>query len=240
MIIPEFLSFATLIICFVTVLFLFRYAGKSGLLIYSALATIIANLQVLKLTQYALLDSPVALGTVVFSTTFAVDNILTECYGKNVAKKCIWTSFSSYLFFVICMKMAVLHPPVNSNECVDLHSELQKLFSPGFILFISSLISYVVGQFSDVTIFSFLKKIFNNKFITLRSLMSMSISTFIDNFVFSICAWYIFAEHPVSFATLWKTYVFMNYIIRLIVAVCCVPLVKLAVVNSESKDVQKF
>ena len=237
MIIPELLSFSTLIVCFLTVLLFFKYAGKSGLLIYSALATVIANLQVLKLTQYVLVESPVALGTVVFSTTFAVDNILTECYGKDTAQKCIWTSFFGYLFFVICMKIAILHTPVNSKECVDLHAELKKLFSPGFILFISSLISYIAGQFSDVTIFSFLKKFFSGKFVMLRSLFSMSISTFVDNFVFSMCAWYIFAEHPISFPTLWKTYIFMNYIIRLIVAVCCVPLVKLAVGIAEKKDV---
>ena len=237
MIISEILSFSTLVICFLTVLLLSKYAGKSGLLVYSVLATLIANLQVLKLTHYTFIESPVALGTVVFSTTFAVDNILTECYGKETAKKCIWISFFGYLFFVICMKIAVLHAPVNSKECLNLHVELEKLFSPGFVLFVSSLISYVIGQFSDVTIFSFLKKFFTGKFIALRSFFSMSISTFIDNFVFSICAWYIFAEHPISFLILWKTYIFINYIIRLIIAVCCVPLVKLAVVIAEKKDV---
>ena len=67
-----------------------RCFAKSGLIVYSAIATITANIQVVKLTQYTLVNDPVALGTVVFATTFAVDNILTEYYGKNVAQKNIF------------------------------------------------------------------------------------------------------------------------------------------------------
>lgn len=228
MIPSEILSLSTLIFCFLTILLMLRCFAKSGLIVYSAIATITANIQVVKLTQYTLVNDPVALGTVVFATTFAVDNILTEYYGKNVAQKNIWISFTGYLFFVICMKIAVMHGPIQESECMNLSNELERLFSPSAILFVSSLISYMIGQFSDVTIFSFLKKFFKNKFITLRSFLSMSVSTFIDNFVFSICAWYIFAQNPISFSTLWKTYVCVTYIIRLVIAILCVPLVKLA------------
>ena len=234
---PEILSLTTLIVCFVTILSFLKFFGKSGLLVYSTLAAVIANIQVVKLTQYTFAENPVALGTVVFSTTFAVDNILTEYYGKDVAKKCIWISFFGYLFFTICMKTAVMHPAVSSDECMNLHEELKKIFSPSGILFISSLISYLVSQFCDVTVFSFLKKLFKGKYITVRSFLSMSFSTFTDNFVFSICAWYIFAENPVSFPTLWKTYIFVTYFIRLIIAGLCVPLVRSAGMVIKKKDV---
>ena len=237
MIPSEILSLSTLTLCFFTILLLLRCFGKSGLIVYSAIATITANIQVVKLTQYALVNDPVALGTVVFATTFAVDNILTEYYGKDVAQKNIWISFTAYLFFVICMKIAVMHNPIQNSECMNLHEELKYIFSPSAILFISSLISYMIGQFSDVTIFSFLKKFFKNKYITLRSFLSMSLSTFIDNFIFSLCAWYIFAQTPISFSTLWKTYIFVTYIIRLVIAIMCVPLVKLAGKAIRKEDV---
>ncbi|GHT90772.1 transporter [Alphaproteobacteria bacterium] len=224
----ELLSLSTLIVCFISILIAVRFLGREGLYVYSTVAVIISNIQVLKLTKYTLIDDPVALGTVVFSTTFAVDNILNEYFGENSAKRGVWISFFGYLLFVIAMKIAVLHPEISSSECVNMCGELKMLFSPTIVLFASSLISYVVSQFTDIFIFSTLKKIFKNRGISCRSLISMALSTFVDNCVFSLLAWVVLAENPISLSSLWTTYIFVTYFIRLIVAALCVPLVRLA------------
>ena len=225
---PEFLSIFTLAVSFVTILCATKFLGKYGLYIYSVIVTITSNIQVLKLTQYSLISNPVALGTVLFSTTFAVDNILTEYYGAKAAKKGLYISFFGYMFFVIVMQIAVLHPIVINTECVNLHLELEKIFSPVFYLFISSLIAYFSGQYTDIFIYSILKKFFSGKFLAIRSMISMAVSAFVDNFVFSFFAWIVFAENPISLSLLWETYIFITYMIRLVIAALCVPLVKLA------------
>jgi uncharacterized integral membrane protein (TIGR00697 family) len=224
----EVLSLSTLLVCCTAILLLLRFFGKDGLYVYSVVAVIASNIQVLKLTQYSFSSYPIALGTVLFSTTFAVDNILNEHFGKDIAKKCIWISFSAYLFFVIVMTIAVLHPVVLHSECVNLHLEIKNLFSPTFTIFISSLISYLVSQHTDVFIFSSLKKVFRGKYVSRRAMISMTISTFIDNCVFSVLAWIVFADQPISMASLWSTYIFVTYIIRLVIAALCVPLVQLS------------
>jgi uncharacterized PurR-regulated membrane protein YhhQ (DUF165 family) len=56
----------------------------------------------------------------------------------------------------------------------------------------------------------------------------MAISTFVDNCVFSILAWIVFADNPISLSSLWNTYIFITYGVRLIIAVLCVPLVRLS------------
>jgi uncharacterized integral membrane protein (TIGR00697 family) len=203
-----------------------RFFGKNGLFLYSAISVIVASIQVLKLTKYFCSEHPVALGTVVFSTIFAIDNILTEYYGAKIAKKCVWLSFSGYLFFAIVMKIAVLHTAVDYDECVNLHQELRQIFSPSFVLFFSSLISYIVSQLLDIFMFSTLKKLTESKFLLGRSLVSMGIATFVDNFVFSVLVWMVFADHPISWSSLWTTYILTTYAIRLLVAALCVPLVK--------------
>jgi uncharacterized integral membrane protein (TIGR00697 family) len=205
-----------------------RFWGKNGLFAYATVAVIASNIQVLKLTKYSAANDPIALGTVLFSTIFAVDNILTERYGAQTARKCVWMSFFCYLFFTLVMKIAILHPAVNHSECLNLHRELQSVFSPCFRFFISSLISYLFGQLADIFIFSTLKRMTKGKYLSLRSLISMAISAFIDNCVFSILAWIIFADNPISPSSLWKTYIFAAYGIRLIIAVLCVPLVRLS------------
>lgn len=224
----EILSLFSLIICFISILCLIRFFGKSGLFVYSSIAIVVANIQVLKLTQYSFIENPVALGTVVFSTTFAVDNILTEFFGAKEARKNVFLGFLSYLVFSLLMHVAILHPEVSQNECINLYKEMKSLFSPSVIIFISSLIAYLVSQLTDICLFSSLKKTFKGKYFAGRSLLSMIVSTFLDNYTFSILAWIVFAEHPVSWHTLWTTYIFITYLIRLVIAILCLPLIKLA------------
>ncbi|MDR2794188.1 MAG: queuosine precursor transporter [Holosporaceae bacterium] len=224
----ELLSLSTLLVCFVSIFIAVRYLGREGLYVYSTVAVIVSNIQVLKLTKYSLIDDPVALGTVVFSTTFAVDNILNEYFGEKSAKRGVWISFFGYLLFVIAMKIAVWHPQVYHPECLNMCQEMRQLFSPTLVLFISSLLSYMVSQFTDIFIFSTLKRFFKNKYVSCRSMISMALSTFVDNCVFSLLAWVIFADNPITLSSLWSTYIVVTYVIRLIVAAFCVPLVKLA------------
>lgn len=225
---PEILSLVTLVVCFITILVMVRFFGKTGLYVYLTTAVIASNIQVLKLTQYSFMQDPIALGTVLFSTTFAVDNILNEYFGEKSAKKGVWISFFGYLFFVITMKIADMHPAITHRECISLHREMHSLFSPTLFLFISSLISYFVSQYTDIFIFSALKKIFKEKHVSVRATISMCISTFVDNCVFSILAWIIFSDQPISLISLWKTYICMTYIIRLFITILCVPLVRLS------------
>ncbi|MDR3187242.1 MAG: queuosine precursor transporter [Holosporaceae bacterium] len=236
----DLLSLLTLVICFASILTLMKCFGKNGLFVYSTIALIISNIQVLKLTKYTWIENPVALGTVVFSTIFAVDNILTEYFGAKEAKKCVWMSFAGYLFFVLVMKIATLHPFVEYPECINLHQEMDDIFSPSFPLFVSSIASYITSQQVDIHVFSGLKKLARGKHLWSRSLTSMVISTFVDNFVFSVLAWMVFANHPVSWSSLWNTYIFVSYLVRLIIAALCVPLVRLARVFRGNDDVQEL
>jgi uncharacterized integral membrane protein (TIGR00697 family) len=205
-----------------------RFFGPGGLYAYTCVAVIASNIQVLKLTKYVCFENPVALGTVLFSSIFAVDNILNQYYGEKTAKINLYLSFFCYLFFALIMKIAVLHPSVESGECYNFHGELQNLFSPCLTLFISSIAAYLAGQFVDIYIYSVLKRMFGEKYISARSIFTMAISTFVDNCVFSVLAWIVLVEDPISLSSLCKTYIFVTYFIRLIIAVLCGPLVELS------------
>lgn len=233
----ELLSLSTLIVCFIAILCVTKFFGKEGLYAYSTVAIITANIQVLKLTEYSFAPDPVALGTVLFATTFAVDNILNEYFGAKSAKKSVWISFFMYAFFMLLMNIVILHPVVRHTECVNLHEEIRRLFSPTLTLLVASLASYVVGQYTDITVFSLLKKAFKNKQLSLRSMISMAASSFVDNVVFSLLAWVILADKPISLSSLWSTYIFITYLIRLIIAILCVPLVKLSGKFVENRNV---
>ena len=200
-----------------------RFFGKSGLFAYSAIATIVSNIQVLKLTKYALFPHEVALGTVVFSTTFAVDNILVHHFGARTARKAVYLSFALFLFFSLVMKIAIMHPELPQNGCVNYSKELAAIFSHELPLFVSSVLAYLAGQFCDISVFTLLRKFS----LSVKSLCSMSISGFVDNLTFSVFAWVVFADNPISWNELWNTYIINLYLLRWIVIVTCVPLVKM-------------
>ncbi len=223
----EILSFFSLIVCFTSIFFLFCFYGKSGLFVYTSIIAITSNIQVLRLTQYSFMESPVALGTVAFSTIFAVDNILTEFFGAKEARKNVLLSFFCYSMFVCLMRIVVFHPVVQESGCTNLHAEMEALFSPSFVILISSLISYVSCQLFDIGMFSFLKKLTRGKYLGLRALLTMSCSVFLDNAIFSTLAWVVFADNPISWKELWSTYIFATYLLRLFIAVLCIPLIKL-------------
>ncbi len=224
----EILSVLSFFICAISIIFLLRFYGKEGLFIYTIVIVIASNIQVLKLTHYFFMENPVALGTVIFSTTFAVDNIITELFGASEARKNTFLSFFSYLIFIILMKITILYPTIIDTDCYNHYEEMKILFSTSLNIFISSLIAYIVGQLFDIKLFAFLLNIMKNKYLILRSFISMSLSTFLDNFVFSVLAWIILSDNPISWNSLWSTYIFSGYLLRLIVVVFCIPLVKLA------------
>lgn len=239
---PEFLSLISLLVCFASILSLLYFFGKEGLFAYTTMAVIISNIQVLKLTQYSFLTDPVALGTIVFSSSFAVDNILTEFFGRKTAQKNTFMSFFTYLAFVILIQITIAHPNIQSQNCINLHDEVKAVFSPSLVIFISSAAAYLCGQLFDIFVFASLKKLFKSKYLALRSLISMACSTFLDNLVFSMLAWIILADNPISWKEMLITYVYITYLIRLSVAVLSVPIVQLAgwMLERKEANVRKF
>ena len=84
--------------------------------VYTVLAIIVANIQVLKIVNFPFFENPIALGTILFSTTFLTTDILTEYYGVKSARKNILIGFLGFLFGRVTTSIGgegVLHK--NSN-----------------------------------------------------------------------------------------------------------------------------
>ena len=76
-----------LIFCFSSILFFLKFFGYVGLYVYSTIAVIVGNIQVLKTVDFFYTPEPVALGTLLFASTFLCTDILSEHYGKEKAQK---------------------------------------------------------------------------------------------------------------------------------------------------------
>ncbi|MDP3935892.1 MAG: queuosine precursor transporter [Alphaproteobacteria bacterium] len=205
----------------------FRY-GKQGVYVYIVTAVILSNLQVMKFGQFFWSEEPVALGTVVFASTFLATDILTEFYSAESAKNSVMLGFIGFAFFSLLMMLQISIPAVSTevleqNHLTDGHKAMVQLFTPMPILYLSSIISYFISERSDIAIYGFFKKLTKDKALWLRSIVAATISAFLDTAIFSALAWKLFAVNPVSGSTLIFTYILGSFWPRILIAITGVP-----------------
>lgn len=204
--------FAVLISIFV----MNKFLGLNGLYAYNIVATIAGNIQVLKCTKFCFYDHNVALGSVIFSSIFIVDNLINEKFGLKAAKQSILISSSSYLILISFMYLSIFYTP--TGNFIEAKA-IETIFNVSAAIFASSIISYFISQFSDVYMFAFLKKITNGKMFLTRLNLSGAFSGLIDQFCFSALCWKFFYNQNISWYDLFKTYILFGYIFRISVVV---------------------
>lgn len=209
----------------VIIMGMFRGFGLQGLYAYNIIATILANIQVLKVAKFGLAPEPVALGTVTFATIFLVSDIITEHYGKKAAQKSVWLSFSAQIIVMVMMLLTLGHSP----EVGDVgHCAMENLFLPAPRLVVASLTSFVISLLLEIWLFQAISNLTKAKYLWLRTSVSTIFAALIDNVLFSTLAWVILAPTPVSLNTLIFTYILGTYVARLIVALISTPVLYLS------------
>ena len=204
-----------LFFCFSSILVFLKLFGYVGLYVYSALAVIIGNIQVLKTVDFFYSSEPVALGTVLFASTFLCTDILSEHFGKEKAKQNVLIGFTGFLFMTIIMLITIGFKP-SANDWSQ--ESLTNVFTPMSRFFIASMIAYLISQYFDVWIYSTIKNITKNRFLWLRNNLSTILSSLLDNTVFSLLAWIILNPNPETLYNVIMIYIFGTYILRILIA----------------------
>ncbi len=140
---------------FSAILFAYRFFGKLGLYIWIPIATILANIQVLKMVD--LLSIGVTLGNITYASSFLVTDILSENYGEKSAKKAVFIGFFSLAATVIIMQIALMFKP---NEFDFIQDSLKNIFAILPRIALASLIAYGISQLHDVWAYEFWKSFF--------------------------------------------------------------------------------
>jgi len=219
---PEIIWVLMLLFCFISILIFIRLFGYIGIFIYSALAVIAGNIQVLKTVDFFYSPEPVALGTILFASTFLCTDILSEYYGKEKARTNILIGFCAFLFMTLLMVLTIGFKP---SEGDWVQESLSNVFTPMTRFFIASMIAYLISQYFDVWFFSYLKKITSEKYLWLRNNLSTIVSSLVDNTVFSIFAWILLNPEPVSIYNVIMIYIFGTYLLRILIALLDTPFI---------------
>lgn len=201
------------------ILLSYRLFGFFGLVAFSALALVVANVQVLK--QVEILGLAATLGNVVFSATFLTTDIASEIYGKAKAKLAVHIGFFSMIAFLALMQLTLWFSPT-AQDWAQPHLEALFTILPRVTL--ASLAAYFLSNRHDVWAFAFWKKRLpgDNK-LWIRNNASTLVSQLLDSLVFSFIAFLGVFPLPVVIEIALSTYIF-----KVFVAVADTPFVYIA------------
>lgn len=209
-----------------------RPFGAAGIFIFIAVGIVAANVQVLKASTFAFYAAPIPLGTVAFSATYIATDVLTEYFGRAVARKAVWLGFSAMLLMTVMMILAMGYKPMGAEEAQASGMEwalpnadhIAALYMPQATLLIAGLTSYLISQFNDIFVFQKIRQWTGPGQLWARACGSTAVSALVDNTVFSTLAWMVFPwllgqhDQVVDAQTLIFTFILGTYWIRLFMA----------------------
>ncbi|KGE73770.1 queuosine precursor transporter [Spirochaeta lutea] len=169
---------------FAAILFIYRFMGRIGILIWIPIATIIANIQVLKTIE--LFGVTATLGNIVYATSFLVTDILSENYGKKSARSAVLIGFFSLITATVVMNIALGFLPSPEDFAQE---SLVTLFSILPRITLASLAAYGISQIHDIWAYQFWRqKLPASRYIWVRNNASTMVSQLIDTLIFNTIA----------------------------------------------------
>lgn len=160
-----------------------KFLGKEGLIGWIGIASILANLLLLKSVD--VLGISATLGNVLFASNFLATDMLTENYGYKDAKKGVKFGIFSVLFFMIATQVALLYIPSTEDFAQE---SFQLLFSFVPRISLASVSMFALSNFVDIRLYEHLRKKTNGKKMWLRNNLCTIISNGGENFLFYLIA----------------------------------------------------
>ena len=214
----ELIIVGEVIIVFSILLMCKRLFGKTGVIVWVSLATVLANIITAKNVNVFGLST--AIGTVMFASTFLATDILAECYSAKDAKKAINIGLFSNVILIVSTQIALLYTP---SEFDYAHDAMTTLFSLNLRISIASAAMYYIANMADIYVFGKIKTKTNGRMLWLRNNVATILCNCLENFGFIGLAF----AGIYDFQTI-MTIAISTSIIEALVAVCDTPFLYVA------------
>lgn len=168
---------------FVAVILFYRHFGKLGLFIWIALASVLANIQVVKAIEIFSIQA--TLGNTLYGSIFLATDILSEKYGSKDANQAVVFGLLSIVVYLFTMQLALFFIPASDQFAFSIQSAFELIFKTSFRIVIASLVAYGVSQFLDVSLYAKIKaSLSDDKYLWLRNNGSTLLSQLVDTTIF--------------------------------------------------------
>ena len=169
----------------------YRFFGKGGLLAFSVMASILANIEVLILVNAFGIE--MTLGNVLFASTFLITDILSENHTRKDASRAVLISTMCSVMFIFISQMWLLYTP-SENDWAS--GAIRTIFASTPRIVCASLVVYFVSQIVDVWLYhkwwDLCKKYFKDerKGLWIRNNGSTLVSQLLNTFLYTFLAFY--------------------------------------------------
>ncbi|CAG5002944.1 queuosine precursor transporter [Dyadobacter sp. CECT 9275] len=181
------------------------------------------------------MDFNMTAGVVNWPIVFLTSDIINEYFGRKGVKRISYltSAFIVYTFFTIFISTQL--PPaqfwleVNKTDSqgnpFNINEAFTKVFNQGLGIMIGSITAFLLGQFLDVFVFSWLRRKTGTRYIWLRATGSTMFSQLVDSFVVIGIAFYVFGNWDLSQVFSVGS---INYLYKALVAILMTPLLYVA------------
>ncbi len=154
-------------------------------------------------------------GTIIYSASYFLTDLLSEFYGKKKAQKAVWFGFFVNLIYFAFLAIVLIWEPAPfwQNQ-----SSFNDILGQSLRITFASLVFYLVPQLHDTWAYDFWKRKTNGKYLWVRNNASTIVSQFIDTAGFVFIAFFgVF-----SMEQLWSM-ILSVYFVKLIIATLDTP-----------------
>lgn len=232
----ELVLIISLLCTYSAVVLFYKFFGRTGLYMWTVIATISANIEVLILVDAFGMEQ--TLGNILFASTFLVTDILSETEGRKYANTAVKIGILVSLVFILISQSWFLYQP-NANDWAMPH--IQSVFSNTPRLMLVSIGVYGIVQAFDVCAYHLIWKrteqIFGDsrKGLWIRNNGSTLLSQMMNTILFTFGAFLGLHSMPTLLHIC-----FSSYIIYVVTSLLDTPAVYLARRLSEAGKVKEI
>ena len=157
-------------------------------------------------------------GCILYPVTYMLSDLIAEFYGKESARYCIRVAMAMNIIMALLLAFIDQLTATQWSKVDNL--TFHNVFGLYSVFLMGSLLACYISQYIDITIYLLLRGITRGKIIWLRTLVSTSLSLFIDTCVV-VCFTALFGALPFEQVS---SLIFNSYLYKLCASVCCVPL----------------
>ena len=150
----------------------------SGLLVVS---------NILGVKLFAVGEFMLPAAVIVYMATFLITDVIGEVYGKKNARRTVQAGFFTQLVVLLFIYLAIELPPA---PAFTMQAEYEMILGGSFQVIAASLVSYMVSQHLDVSIFHRLKTRHGARKLWLRNNVSAGVTQLVDTGLFITIAFF--------------------------------------------------
>lgn len=159
--------------------------GKGGVYAWIAVATVFAN--IFEAKNIGLFGLNLAAGHVMFGSVFLATDILSECYGKQAAKRGVFVGLFADIALIVCSQLCRLYIPSAADSA---NESIQRLFSMSLRITAASGVMFFISNWCDVLLFAKIREATSGRMLWLRNNVSTIVCNCLENFLFYFLAFY--------------------------------------------------